>query len=221
MLSIKEKPPCDRPRERLLLKGPQALADIDLVAMIIGSGTPGRSLYAIASDVIRLVDGQLQVFSLESLQKIQGIGLAQATRLVAAQEFFKRRNKGYTRQIMQPSDILPVVSYLAQKAQEHFCCLSLNGAGELIQCRVVSVGMRHMTQIHPREVFTDPITDRASAIIVAHNHTESGLEPSQADKDITKVLIEAGEILGVPLVDHIIFNQNGYFSFKEAGIINE
>lgn len=135
----------ERPREKLQDKGAQALSDLELMAILLGSGTP---------------------------------------------------------------------------RQEHFLCISLNGGHEVIAVRTVSVGLVNKTQVHPREVFADPITDRASAIIVAHNHPAGSLEPSREDITVTQQLKSAGQTLGIQLLDHIIFNHRGYYSFLENGAFN-
>jgi DNA repair protein RadC len=113
------------------------------------------------------------------------------------------------------ADVLPLIRHYADRKQEHFICISINGANEVITTRVVSVGLVNKTQVHPREVFADPITDRASAIIVAHNHPVGDLAPSKDDLEITKQLKSAGEILGIKLLDHMIFNQRDHYSFME------
>jgi len=104
---------------------------------------------------------------------------------------------------------------MADRKQEHFLCISLNGANEVIATRTISVGLVNKTQVHPREVFADPITDRASAIIIAHNHPTGGLAPSKEDIEITMRLKKAGETLGIKLLDHIIFSHKGHYSFLE------
>jgi len=119
--------------------------------------------------------------------------------------------------ISTPADVLPLIQNYADRKQEHFICVSINGANEVIKSRVVSVGLVNKTQVHPREVFADPITDRASGIIVAHNHPSGSLTPSMEDKEITEQLKSAGETLGIRLLDHIIFNHKGYYSFLESG----
>jgi len=106
--------------------------------------------------------------------------------------------------ITSACDILPLISYLANRKQEHFVCVSLNGASEVIATRVVSVGLVNNVQVHPREVFADPITDRATAVIVAHNHPSGSVAPSQEDIEVTKRLKDAGNTLGIKLIDHII-----------------
>ena len=110
---------------------------------------------------------------------------------------------------------MPLVSHLADRKQEHFICISLNGAHEVIASRVITIGLVNATQVHPREVFCDPICDRASAVIVAHNHPSGQLEPSNADRLVTKNLKEAGELLGIRLLDHVIFSSAGFYSFAD------
>jgi DNA repair protein RadC len=115
-----------------------------------------------------------------------------------------------------PPDFLPLIWHYGDRKQEHFICISLNGANEVMAHRVVSVGLVNKTQVHPREVFAYPM-DRASAIIVAHNHPSGGIIPSKDDIEITSQLKAAGETLGIKLLDHIIFNQKDYYSFLEKG----
>ena len=147
------------------------------------------------------------------------MGPAKAALIAAAMEFARRRIRPEGLRISFPPDVLPLIRHYADRKQEHFICVSLNGANEVIASRVVSVGLVNKTQVHPREVFADAITDRASAVIVAHNHPSGSLEPSKEDIDITARLKSAGEILGIRLLDHIVFNQKGYHSFLESGLL--
>jgi DNA repair protein RadC len=155
--------------------------------------------------------------NLESLKEIEGVGLAKATLIIAALELARRRIRPEGLKITFPTDVLPLITHFADRKQEHFICISINGANEVITTRVVSVGLVNKTQVHPREVFADPITDRASAISVAHNHPASSLMPSKEDIEVTQRLKAAGETLGIKLLDHIIFNHRGYYSFLEHG----
>ncbi len=136
-------------------------------------------------------------------------------RIAAAFELARRRIRPEGLKITFPPDVLPLIRHYADRKQEHFLCLSLNGANEVITSRVVSVGLVNKTQVHPREVFVDPITDRAAAIIVAHNHPAGSVMPSPEDIEVTEQLKAAGETLGIRLLDHIIFNQKEYYSFLE------
>jgi DNA repair protein RadC len=137
--------------------------------------------------------------------------------ILAAIEFARRRIKPEGARIETPADLLPHVRHYADRKQEHFLCASINGANEILNIRVVSIGLIDRSPVHPREVFADALSDRASAVIVAHNHPSGSLQPSQSDIDITAQLKASGAIVGIGLLDHIIFNRAGYFSFLEAG----
>lgn len=219
MRKISEIPELDRPREKLLRKGAEALSDLELMAILLGKGTEKHDVMYVANRVLRMLDGTDLKPDLAALQKIEGMGPAKATLIAAALEFARRRIRPEGVKISFPPDVLPLIRHYADRKQEHFICVSLNGANEVINSRVVSVGLVNKTQVHPREVFADPITDRASAIIVAHNHPSGELKPSKEDIEITKQLKSAGEILGIRLLDHIIFNDKGYYSFLEDGKI--
>ncbi|MEK7846004.1 MAG: DNA repair protein RadC, partial [Nitrospinota bacterium] len=198
-------------------KGAEGLSDLELMAILLGRGIKGHDVLTVADRILKALDGNKGQVNLEELQKIEGVGLAKATLIAAALEFARRRIRPEGLRIYFPPDVLPLIHHYADRKQEHFICISINGANEVISNRVVSVGLVNRTQVHPREVFADPITDRASAIIIAHNHPSGGLTPSKEDFEITKQLKSAGETLGINLLDHIIFNQKGHYSFLENG----
>lgn len=220
MKKIADMPLLERPREKLQEKGAGFLSDLELMAILVGKGTKNLDVLAVADRILQVLDSSNEHFELETLQQIEGVGLAKATLIAAALEFARRRIRPEGLRINSPTDILPIILHLADRKQEHFICVSLNGANEVITSRVVSVGLVNKTQVHPREVFADPITDRAAAIIVAHNHPSGDLKPSQEDVEITKRLRVSGETLGVKLLDHIIFSHRGYYSFLEHGEIS-
>jgi DNA repair protein RadC len=219
MKKLKDLSESERPREKLQVKGPEALSDLELMAILLGSGTKDSDVLTVAGRILKVLDGRNEKLSLGELQKIEGVGPAKASLIAAALEFARRRIRPEGLRISFPPDVLPLIRHFADRRQEHFICVSLNGANEVIATRVVSVGLVNKTQVHPREVFADPITDRASAVIVAHNHPSGSLEPSKEDIDITAQLKSAGEILGIRLLDHIVFNQKGYYSFLEKGLV--
>ena len=125
-----------------------------------------------------------------------------------------------TVRVSEAKDILPLLNDIIGKQQEYFICISVNGANEVIEKRIVTVGLLDKSQVHPREVFADVITDRAASIILAHNHPSGELKPSNSDLKIHEQLVEAGKILGIKILDHIIVSKKGYYSFQEAGLIH-
>jgi len=218
MKKISDIPKRERPREKLQERGAAALSDLELMAVLVGKGIKGRDVMSVAESILKMLDASQGKLSMEELQKIEGVGPAKATLIAAALEFSRRRIRPEGLKISFPLDVLPLIRHYGDRKQEHFICISLNGANEVIAHRVVSVGLVNKTQVHPREVFADPITDRASAIIVAHNHPSGGISPSKEDIEITSQLKAAGETLGIKLLDHIIFNQKDYYSFLEKGL---
>ena len=214
-------PEQDRPREKLLRKGAAALSDQELLAVLLGKGTPGMDVMKLASKLERVIDDKGLNVRAEDLIEQEGVGEAKATLILAAIEFARRRIKPEGAKIETPADLLPHVRHYADRKQEHFLCASINGANEILNIRVVSVGLIDRTPVHPREVFADALADRASAVIVAHNHPSGGLTPSKEDIEITNRLKTAGETLGIKLLDHIIFNRTGYYSFLEQGFRKE
>jgi DNA repair protein RadC len=214
---IKDIPEQDRPREKLLRKGAAALSDQELLAVLLGKGTPGMDVMELAEKMAKVIDEKGLSVRAEDLREFEGVGDAKATLVLAALEFARRRIKPEGAKIETSADLLPHVRHYADRKQEHFLCATINGANEILNIRVVSIGLIDRTPVHPREVFGDALSDRASAIIVAHNHPAGSLEPSAFDLEITKQLKAAGIVIGITLLDHIIFNRGGYYSFLESG----
>jgi len=216
---IKNMPLHERPREKLLAKGPAVLSDRELVAVLLGKGTPQMDVMALAAKVSRVIDEKGLSVCKEDLTAFEGVGDAKAAIILAAIEYARRRIKPEGVKIATPADVLPLIRHYADRRQEHFLSITINGANEVLNVRVVSIGLVDRSQTHPREVFADAVSERASGIVVAHNHPAGSLEPSQADFEITGQLKQTGEIVGIALLDHIIFNRNGYYSFLEAGCL--
>ncbi len=220
MKRIKELPEFSRPREKLKEKGARALSEEELIALILGSGTKNQDVRVIAAEVSKLIKDKKTGITLEDFSSVEGIGLAKAAQILAGMELGRRYIAKETLKINDAKDVIPLLSDIANKQQEHFVCISLNGAQEVIEKRVVTVGLLDKSQVHPREVFADVITDRAASIILAHNHPSGELKPSNSDLKIHDQLIEAGKILGINILDHIIISRKGYYSFQEAGLIH-
>jgi DNA repair protein RadC len=220
---VREKPGIDtqdaplRPRERLTALGPAALSDQELLAVVLNAGIRGKSVTMLAAELADQLDTERGIPDIKDLRRLGGLGNAKACAVSAMLEFGRRRWGPCGSRIGTPSDAYPLIRHFADRRQERFICLSLNGAHETLAVRVVTVGLVNRTYIHPREVFADPIVDRASSVIVAHNHPSGRLEPSLEDEEITQRLKTTGDLLGITLLDHLIFSEHAYFSFLQAG----
>ncbi|MDN7024804.1 JAB domain-containing protein [Methanoculleus sp. FWC-SCC1] len=219
MKRIRDLPDLDRPREKLAKRGAESLSEKELIAAIIGRGTRGRDVLLVASDISRFLKTENCSPSYDDLVEIEGVGAAKACQIIAcfelARRFIDSDPRGH--RIASPTDVLSLVTDLVDRRQEHFVCITLNGAGEVITRRTVTVGLLNQSLVHPREVFADAITDRAASVVLVHNHPSGNLEPSQQDIAITRQLSEAGSILGIRVLDHLIVSRKGYVSLKEIG----
>ncbi|GBE13830.1 hypothetical protein BMS3Bbin14_00862 [bacterium BMS3Bbin14] len=218
MKKIKDFPLFRRPREKLVNQGAEALSDTELLAVLLGSGVKGNGVLQMARAILQRFDRSTEL-DVNELLAIDGVGLAKACQLMAALEFARRRFFHSSTVIRQARDVLPQISHIAGKKQEYFLCIALNGAKEVIGNRVVTIGLLNSTQVHPREVFADVIAGRADSVILAHNHPSGVLKASPEDIAVTNQMLEAGRILGISLLDHIIITRNGYLSFKEEGLL--
>jgi DNA repair protein RadC len=210
----------DRPRERLIRSGPQALSDQELLSIVLVSGIRGKNVTALARDLLSKLDTEKEIPTVSELCRLSGLGESKACTVAAMLEFGRRKWASGQR-IRQPEDIFNLIKHYADRRQEKFLCISLNGAHEVLAVRIVTIGLVNRTIIHPREVFADPILDRASAIAVAHNHPSGNLQPSGEDSKITRRLKAAADILGLNFLDHLIFSETFFFSFRQEGLIRE
>jgi len=220
MRKMRDVPLQDRPREKIEKKGASALSDTELIEAIIGRGTRRRDVREIAKDVCGILKDR-QDIRYEEIRAVEGIGPSKASQIMACFEMGRRyfAPEVNGRRVTKPDDILPFVAHLRDKRQEHFICITLNGAGEVLGNRVITVGLLNHSLVHPREVFADAITDRAASIICVHNHPSGSLEPSSQDIAITAQLKEAGSLVGIQLVDHVIVTKTGHLSMRERGLV--
>ncbi|MFP4210432.1 MAG: RadC family protein [Alkalispirochaeta sp.] len=209
----------DRPRERILHAGADVLSDRELLAVLIGSGIPGCNVFKLAGVVLAALEEDQFRSDPHRLMLIPGMGPAKVSQLTAALEFSRRVFAPRNYRIRHPADALPLLHHYADRPQEHFIVITLNGAHEVISVRVVSVGLVNRTLVHPREVFADAIKDRAVAVICAHNHPSGRVQPSGEDHAVTQSLQEAGDILGIRLLDHIVFAAGGHYSYLDHGML--
>jgi DNA repair protein RadC len=209
----------ERPREKLARRGPEALSDAELVALLLRTGMRGRSALELAEGLLRdLPEGPGAGF--ERLRRVRGVGPARAAALAAAAEL-GRRGRPDPRPVVDcaraAAGLVPAAVRGARK--EHFVILCLNARRQLVHCETVSVGTLSASLVHPREVFSPAISHAAAAVVAVHNHPSGDPTPSAEDRDATRRLRRAGELLGIPLADHVVVSETGFFSFREHGII--
>ncbi len=222
--TLHDLPRSERPRERLVQFGEQALSAQELLQLILGRGVAGESVM-ITSQKLLSHFGSLQKLaeaSLEELYSIKRIGLAKAAQIKAVFEIARRlatQDTPYkSKELNHPEDIYKhIKSKLKDYSKEHFYLIALNSRNYSIN--EVSIGTLNANLIHPREVFAEAIKIRAAQIIIAHNHPSGNPEPSEDDLEITKQLVEASKILGIEISDHIIVAKDSFFSFKDKGLI--
>jgi DNA repair protein RadC len=224
MKMMKDVPQRDRPREKIAKKGVTSLTDQELIESILGRGTRGRDVRVISKEICGLLKDRPGTIRYDDLISILGIGPSKAAQIMACFEMGRRYCApagGNSIKVTKPQDILSltIIAGMRDKRQEHFICITLNGAGEVLDSRIITVGLLNHSLVHPREVFADAITDRAASVICVHNHPSGSLEPSPQDIAITTQLREAGLLLGIQLIDHIIVTKNGYLSMKERGLL--
>lgn len=216
----------DRPREKMLLKGKNALSDTELLAILLGSGTVGQSAVALAQTILGSVEFNLHELgkrSVAELRRFKGVGEAKAITIAAALELGRRRQLSDLRQrprITGSRDAFQAIaSLLNDLHHEEFWLLLLNKANEVIARERLSTGGTAGTVVDIKVVFKTALDARAAAAIAVHNHPSGNLQPSQADIDLTRRLRKAGELLDLPILDHLIVSERGYFSFADEGML--
>lgn len=216
----------ERPREKLLKHGAQSLTESELLAILIGSGVRGENAVDVARRVLSEAGNDLSVlakFSPEYLCRLKGIGEARAIQIVSAMELGRRRQAARSQDrsvIRSSSDVFRIFHALLMDHQhEEFWVLMLNRANKVMGKQMISKGGLAGTVADPKVIFHRALLAQASAIILVHNHPSGNASPSQADRDITRKLRNAGEFLDLPILDHLIVTENAYFSFSDEGIL--
>jgi len=206
----------DKPREKMLKKGANALKKEELIAVILGSGIKGQDILELSKSITTLIDKiGIDRVTIDDLITLKGVGL----QILASIEFAKRYLEKSKPLIESAKDVWNLLYEYRDKKQEYLLSITIDGASRLIKKRVVTVGILNQSLVHPREVFVDAIVDRAAGIIIAHNHPSGELYPSRADMQVTDRLKDAGRILGIELLDHIIIAKSGWYSFSEEGAL--
>jgi len=223
--TIHDLPVSERPRERLQKFGAEALSAQEILAVILGRGISGESVMVTAQRLLSQF-GSLKGIadaSLEELSKVRGIGLAKAAQIRAAFELTSRlesyQDSGKRETAKTPEDVVALVrSRLKGKKKEYFLALLLDTRNRLIRVAEISVGSLDSSIVHPREVFKEAVAASAASVIFAHNHPSGDPEASEDDLNLTKRLAEAGEIMGIDVLDHVIIGEEKYLSLKREGL---
>lgn len=219
MKKIAEIPKIDKPREKLSKKGVRALKNYELLAVLLGSGTKDKDVLKLSREIIRLFEDDFESISLEKLMAVHGLGVAKASQILSAIELSKRYLIKQNKKITCAKDIYDELQVYKDKKQEYFVTITLDGANHIIEKRVVFIGTLNRSLIHPREIFADALTDRAASIIIAHNHPSGQLEASSEDLHVTQRIKESGKLLGVELLDHVVFTKDGFLSLADEGLL--
>jgi len=218
-MRIKDISEENRPRERMEKQGVSVLSDSELLAVILQKGTRQENVIDMSNRLISKYGvSKLSSCSLKELQKINGIGKAKASQILALFEFNKRHNlaKQNGKPIKSAKDVFEYCHPKLNGAdKEHFMILHLDTRNRIIKDEIVSVGTLNSSLIHPREVFKSAIKESANSVILVHNHPSGEPDPSNEDEDITEKIFDAGELLNIQVLDHVIIGDNKYYSFKE------
>ncbi|UII29774.1 DNA repair protein RadC [Fulvivirga ulvae] len=225
-LNIKSWAEEDRPREKLLLKSKSALSDAELIGILIGSGTASMSAVDVAKSILNHANNDLNnlaKLSVKELMKFKGIGQAKAVSIVSAMELGRRRKE--TQSVKKPKITCSEDAYEAIKPElmdmkhEEFWTLLLSRSNTIIKKQLISSGGVAGTVADPKIIFKSALEELACSIILVHNHPSGNLKPSRADISLTNKMKSAGELLEIPVLDHLIFTDNGYFSFADENML--
>ena len=204
------------PRERLARGSASVLSDPELLAVILGRGHRGKDALTLAHEIANHLASLSEIPTLEELCLIPGVGPGKGAQILAALELSRRFLTRKRRiRIRRPDDALPLLASLRGLRQECFRVLTLDGVHQVIKTHEITVGLANQSQVHPRETFACALEDRAVSILVAHNHPSGSPEPSTDDITTTRRLVDAGKLMGIPLLDHLIVGEEGFISLRE------
>lgn len=220
-MKIKDLPKVERPREKLEKYGTEKLSDAELLAIILGSGKKGTNVIQLAKEILKKFSQEkIDTVMLSEFTRIAGVGKTKACRIIAAFELGKRLLNGKkTSFIMKPKDIWNELAEIRRSKKEHFVVFYLDVKNQIIKKETISIGTLNTSLVHPREVFEPAIKHLAGQIVISHNHPSDDCSPSEEDIELTKRLVEAGKILGIQIIDHVIVSLQKFYSFKEHKLV--
>lgn len=215
----------DRPRERLIRQGADSLSNQELIAILLRTGTKEESVLVLANRILSSFDKiqDLKDATIEEMTSVKGVGQAKAVQLLAAAEIGKRLYRKHSEGryvIRSPEDAAAyLMTDMSSLSQEHFVVLFLNVKNEVLHKQTIFIGSLNSSIVHPREIFREAVKRSAASIICAHNHPSGNPSPSPEDIEVTKRLTEAGAIMGIDLLDHVIIGDHRFISLKEKGYV--
>lgn len=213
-MKIKDLSKVDMPREKLEKYGEQKLKEHELLAIILGSGIKGTNVLELSKKIIRTIRQSKDTTpTLKELQEIKGLGKAKASQIIAILTLTKRFAEPPKETVLSAEDVWKLCIDIRDSKREHFVAFYLDTQNQLLERQIISIGTLNASLVHPREVFEPALRMHAASLIVAHNHPSGSLEPSKEDREVTKRLKDAGELLGIELVDHVIVTKLEHFSF--------
>ena len=226
-IMVRDLPPEERPREKLLAYGPSGLSNAELLAILLRSGTRKKSVLRIAEEILARIKEQglmgMVHISVAELAKIDGVGKVKAATLQAAIELARRlavQQSAKIQMITGPEDVARyAMPHYRFEQKEHFAVLLLNTKNHVISMPEVSVGSLSASVVHPREVFRAAIDHAAAAMILLHNHPSGDPTPSREDIAVTERLVKAGKIMDIPVLDHVVLGRDRFISLKEKGLL--
>ena len=226
-LTLKQEATDDRPREKMIEKGPKALSNAELIGILLGSGTAKKNAVEVGKDLLALADGNLHKLGgmeLKTLQKVEGIGPARACEIMAALELGRRRreeDQGPAPLMLSSRAVFVYMQpFLEDLPIEEFWILMLNRARRLIKAEKIASGGVHGVFTDTKVIFSKAILQLADTIILVHNHPSGQARPSPEDDELTKSMAAAGRIVGIRVIDHIIFAQKDFYSYADAAKIS-
>ncbi len=220
MVKIKDLPKVDRPREKLIQYGPEKLSNSELLAILLRFGPKGTNVLKLSQKILNQFKNKLSDLKYGDLQNIHGLGPAKACEIIACFELGKRLLKDKKCQlILSPKTVWDELKDVRCQKKEHFVIFYLDTRNQEIEREIISIGSLNANLVHPREVFEPAIKHTAAQILIAHNHPSGNTDPSEEDIEITKKLVEAGKILGIEIIDHVVVSSESYYSFKEKKLI--
>ena len=220
---IKDMPRLERPREKLIERGAEALRDPELLAILLRMGYKGKNALEVARRLLREFSlSELLTMPLDRLAELKGIGPATACSLKAAFELSKRAlevDQDLYPLVKAPRDVADQVINIRRNKKENFVVLYLNARNQVIHKETISIGTLNANLVHPREVFKPAVATSAASIVLVHNHPSGDSSPSEDDIALTRRIVKAGELMGIEVLDHVIVTERDYLSMKDKGMV--